>query len=203
MAGAFRYLTDCATGQKVWRWYSRAGRPEVASVIAPCGRAAALALPLLAGPAAVPLPAHALASPLPLIGQPDAFGRGAYAMGGPGYGFGDAGYAPLGPGFGGGYGYAGAEGRLVPPALVPGLAPAVGTAPFQSTGNGLVDNSNSSGRNQGHNQTNSQLYQFSSPGRQLKGNQGRGDTPQDVPEPPGLGVLAVALLGMILGRRQP
>ncbi len=201
MTFAWRYLTD-ANCVRHWHLYRNAGPAErIRALLPACTRAGALALPLLAGPAAAPPLVSALASPLPWIGQPDAFGGGAYALGGPGYGFGDAGYAALG-GFGGGYGYAGAEGRLVPPALVPGLAPAVGTAPFQSTGNGLVDNSNSSGRNQGHNQTNSQLYQFSSPGRQLEGNQGQGDTRRNVPCPPGLAVLAVAMLGVVVGRRR-
>lgn len=185
---------------RVWKDYVRVGPAEhIRALLPACVRSSALALPLLAGPAVTP-PARVLPPFLPWIGQPDAFGRGAYAMGGSGYGFGDAGYAPFG-GFGGGYGYAGAEGRLVPPALVPGLAPAVGTAPFQSTGNGLVDSSNDSSRNLGQNQTIPQLDQLSSPGRQLERNQGQGDTPQNVPCPPGLGVLAMALLGVFALRK--
>lgn len=206
MAGAWRYhtLADCT---RAWTWFPRVGPSErVRALLPACGRTAALALPLLAGPAVATLPVRALAPVLPLIGQPDAFGGGAYALGGPGYGFGGAGYVP-GDGFGDdGYRYAGGQWSrdiaLSPPSvLVPGGLPAVGTASLQSAGNGLVDNSNGSGRNLGRNQTITQLDQSSSPGRQLERNQGQGSTEQNVPCPPGVAVLAVALLGVVVGRR--
>lgn len=63
--GALLYLTDCVTGQRVWRWYASVGRPERA-LFAPCTRAAAIGLPLALGPTAfVPGAAPAAAPPVP------------------------------------------------------------------------------------------------------------------------------------------
>ena len=97
MASAWRYYTtpDCI---RHWHLFRHVGPAEIVRAALPaCTRAGALALPLLAAPAAVPVPvpARVLPAPLPWIGQPDAFGGGAYALGGPGYGFGEAGYAPF------------------------------------------------------------------------------------------------------------
>lgn len=54
MHGAWRYWTDCVTGLRHWRWFSRVGRPLRATVY-PCTKAAIVGAPLLAGPAATPL----------------------------------------------------------------------------------------------------------------------------------------------------
>ena len=194
MAGGWRYYTtpDCV---RHWRWFAKVGPAEAVRAVLPaCVKAGALALPLLAGPAAAPLPARVLPAPLPLIGQPDAFGGGAYALGGPGYGLGGVGYAPIegvGPsGFGGaGYGYAG-EGSG---ALVPGAPPAVGTAyAFNAPAAGQVPG------NSGLLSTGS--AGLTTPQTDVSTGVASSGTSQPVPEPASLTILALAVGAAVLLR---
>ncbi len=180
---AWRYTTiDCV---RVWQFYRHVGPAEIArSIVWPCSRAGALALPLLAGPAVATLPARALAPVLPLIGQPDAFGGGAYALGGPGFGFGDAGYAPFGSGFGaGGFGPSPSD-REVPALGIAGVSAAPGRA-ARDVGTHVQPSAPSAGS--GH----------------LLGNTEQLDVaPQPVPEPSSLAVLFLPVVGILFWRRR-
>jgi hypothetical protein len=75
--GALRYLTDCLTGQRVWRWYASVGSPERA-ILGPCARAAAIGLPLTLGPTAF-VPGGGLSTALlpPVPPAPPAWHEGA------------------------------------------------------------------------------------------------------------------------------
>jgi len=187
MAGAWRYTTwaDCT---RHWRWYDVVGPAQRTRALLPaCGRAGALALPLLAGPAVAP-PARVLAPLLPWIGLPDLYGGGAYAPGGPGFGFGDYGYA-------GGPVIAGSAA----PALVPGGLPAVGTAFLgnQGPGTGAVMRAGQA-----------DVTLSGAPTGQPGGNATAGGspalsaTPQNVPEIPSFAVLLSGLTICLLWRRR-
>lgn len=99
MSGAYRFWTDPETCIRHWHWFPKVGPAEmVRGAIPACVRGAALALPLLAGPAAGPLLAAPAAPEMPWIGAP-GWVQTALPFGPGGYGY--------GPGFGGEYGYAG------------------------------------------------------------------------------------------------
>lgn len=184
--GAWRYhtLADC---RRVWVWFSKVGPAEIVRGVVPaCVRSAALALPLLAGPAAGPLLAAPAAVPaLPWIGAP-GWVQTALPFGLGGYGYGQ--------GFGGAYGYAGGAGTglLVDRnPIVPGVPPVGGEVAGGRT----------------HIATNV-LPQTALIGHVPDDTAGVGstplasDTPTDVPCPPGLAVVAVALAGLAVGRRR-
>lgn len=143
-----------------------------------CGRIGALAaLPLLAGPAVAP-PARILAPLLPWIGQPDLYGGGAYALGGPAYGFGNAGYA-------GGFsspGYA--------------FAPLEGYGPQPGGRQPIAQSYQASAGGQAPGATQPDVsHATAPPARAAANHPALPTTPQPVPCPPGAAVLAVALLG--------
>ncbi len=210
-------LHHTAATLRAWAVWGRA-RPwwhaPVRAVSGPCSRAAVLTLPLLAGPATGPLPGYAgsdagslpgyagsVAAIVPgYAGSTDRFGAGAYGPGG-------YGYAPGGFGSGG-YGYAGRpeaslEGLVVTVALVPGGLPAVGTAyevpamlgvPQRATPALLV----------GAGPAGSLPVPAEGGASPPTGERPvpTSDTPQPVPEASGLAVVAVALLGVAVGRRR-
>ena len=114
MAGAWRYTTnaDCV---RVWHWFARVGKPEIARTLPACTRAAALGLPLIAAPAAVPIPVRPVqpVGPGPFWAGEAPGGVGAF---GPGLADVGEGYGPgVGP-----YGYAGGGAYGLGSLTVPG-----------------------------------------------------------------------------------
>lgn len=182
----WRYTTiDCI---RVWKFYQTVGPAErVRALLPACTRAGALALPLLAGPAAGPLLAAPVVPELPWIGAPGwvqaalPFGPGGYRYG-PG-GFGGSGYAG---GFGAaGYAFPRPEGYEQQAVATQLIAQG-----YQSVGGEQAPGGNH-------------------PGEGLTGAPRPGsapmptpDTPTDVPEPSALAVFAVAVLGVAAGRRR-
>lgn len=208
-AATIRAWTGWAKARPWWHWHP--GLPA-------CGKAAAIALPLLAIPGAVPIPLRpVLPTPGPFWageagGVPGA-SYGGFAPGafGPGA-FGPDAYAPgagegVG-GLGGAYGYADSAGygplAEMHPALVPGGLPAVGTAYPGPQGPGVQPNALLPAT-VGSAAAIAPLLPEGSAGPAVGGSPTQPlafapDTPTPAPEPASLAVFAAALLGLATAR---
>lgn len=186
MTGAWRYTTwaDCT---RHWHWFNAVGPAErVRALLPACTRAGALALPLLAGPAAGPLLAAPAAPALPWIGAP-GWVQAALPFGPGGYGFGPG-------GFGGGFGPSPSD-MEVPALGIAGSSAGLGGA-ARDVGTHVVPSAPSAGS--GQFSGNTDLLRVSPPSL----SEEEGVAPQPVPEAPALAVVAVALLGLAMGRRR-
>ncbi len=182
----WRYTTDWTRCVRVWRWFAHPG---------PAQRAIALSI-ACGGLSGAALPAAPAAPALPWIGAP-GWVQSALPFGPGGYG----------PGFGGGYGYAGGQwSRPItsspPSALVPGGLPAVGTAYEVPAMLGVPQRATlalSVGAGPAGSLPIPAEGGASPPrgGRPLPTS----DTPTDVPCPPGVAMIAVALAGLAVRRR--